>query len=104
MRLVEEIWPLKKAKMEEHKRRLTRRCSIQKKSSRTNYYVIRWRERTDGHVVKRSIYLGSPEIAEKARMLIEEWRREEEDQIRRRFEGLRKALGSYAPGFLRKMA
>lgn len=83
----QQKWPLKRAKMEQHRDQLIRRGrirgSIQKKSSASPYYVVRWREKDAGRIVKRSLYLGNREMAEMARNLLKEWQAEAEEKRKR---------------------
>ena len=80
----EDKWPLKRAEMEQHRQQLIKksriRASIQKKSSSCPYYVLRWREKQGSSTVKRSLYLGSEQMAEMARNLLKEWQREAKDR------------------------
>ena len=80
----EDRWPLKRAEMEQHRDQLIKRtrikASIQKKSSSCPYYVLRWREKQGSSTVKRSLYLGSEEMAEMARNLLNEWKREPKER------------------------
>ena len=80
----EQKWTEKRAKMEQHRQQLIKRGrirgSIQKKSSASPYYVLRWRERHGSRTMKKSLYLGSEETAEMAKDLLNKWRAEAKEK------------------------
>ncbi len=71
-------WQLIRSKLERAKHHLTTAGSVIKKGASTSpdRWVCRYRERVDGRIRHRSVYLGGESMARKAKALIQAWRDE----------------------------
>jgi hypothetical protein len=71
-------WQMIEAKLRAAKSHLVTAGCVVKKQPRgcRAYWSVRYRDRSQGRVCHRAIYLGPPELAEKARNLIHKWREE----------------------------